>query len=148
MQDFQELMQGWPPLTPALTEDLTAIGHYLNRNPEPPWFDHWTSAQIRLAFPADLGWPPTPDPASSPGPEAYLGAAAILMAFSEAADDALKDALLARCPIAEVGQYLAKRAGKHADPLPDLPLPQQSGPLFQTMFRDWANGIVSFLGPS
>jgi hypothetical protein len=153
-QDFQALMQGWPPRTPALTEDLTTVGQYLKRNPEPPWFDRWTTAQPRLAFLTDLGWPPAPDPASStdpassPGPEAYLGAAAIVMAISEAANDALKDALLTRCPLAEIGQYLAKRAGKHAGPLPDLPLPQESGPLFQAMFRDWANGIVSFLGPS
>jgi hypothetical protein len=70
------------------------------------------------------------------------------MAFSETANDVLNDALLAQCPIAEIRQYLARRAGKHAAPLPDLPLPQESGPLFQAMFRDWANGIVSFLGPS
>jgi hypothetical protein len=147
-QDFHYLMQGWPPRTPALTEDLTAIGQYLKRNPEPPWFDRWTTPRPWLDLLMDLGLPPAPDPASSPDPEAYLGAAAILTAFSEAANNASQDTLLAQCPIAEIGQYLAKRAGKHADPLPDLPLLQESGPLFQAMFRDWANGIVSFLGPS
>jgi NACHT domain-containing protein len=152
-QEFRALLRGWPPHAPTLTDDLTAIGQYLIRHPELPWFEElaitkYTTILAILTEAPDV--PPAGDPAHSSDPRAYLGAAAILMVCAEAADDSveLRDQVRAKCPLAEISQYLGQRAGTYAGPLPDLPLPEESGPMFQAIFRDWANGTVNFLGPS
>lgn len=47
-------------------------------------------------------------------------------------------------PFSPVEQYCARRINGSADPIPDLPVPDE----FRQVFRDWAEGKVNFTAPA
>lgn len=99
---------------------------------EPPYFTAtpWEGVFTELAQAGALAPPDLP-------PDAYAGAAVLLMAFAEHAGPGTFEPAGA---LKDLAPYLRREAGD----LPDLPVPAY----FQDLFRRWARGEVAFVEPA
>ena len=132
---------GWTAFTdPATVADLTAVGRYLQDNPEAPWLRGGIGWFDEIVDNDEL-----PEPANKSAqfnPATYLGAAAILSILTEHG----RTAILLRHPL-KIGPlcnlvpYLSRRRGVgRLTKISDLPVPDD----FKQTFRDWAEGRVNF----
>jgi hypothetical protein len=124
------------PVTGAVS-DLTAIGRHLFTRGGPPW-----------AIGEVSPWPPlkADDKLSVAflSPEAYLGAAAVVLIFAEAnqAGGVFNVVPANFGALRDLQPYVARRWGGYdVGGYPDLPIPLQ----FRQVFRDWADGKIDFI---
>jgi hypothetical protein len=120
-------------------EAIDAVGHYLMRNPRPPW-GAWKPESDQV-FPDE-----TPEASVSLAPVTYLGGVAIVFILAES--DLVKvSAELSGHParlgvFSEILAYIEFRLNPgSATSFPELPVPNE----FKQVFRDWAEGKVNLL---
>ena len=134
------LGQGWPAFgQPVVAADLDAFGAYLIDHREPPWLD--ATAVDAVTQLLDSSPPPDALDRRPPplGPEAYLGAAVLLLIMAETR---VLTAQASRRlgPLRDLAPYLARRRGRGRRPdLPGLMVPAE----FALAFRDWADGRIN-----
>jgi hypothetical protein len=148
---FQDLLRalevGWPAFgDPKFRDDLAAFGEYITDHPEPPWLRGDASGWDWFpTFIDEVDEPPTfftgrPDPLSQ---TAYLGAAAMLLILHEVSPRR-GNSRRKLGPLRHIAPYLARREGLgRRTELPSLLVPEQ----FKQLFRDWAEGRISFTVP-
>ena len=131
---------------PENIEVMTAVGQHLTRYPDPPWVTDEVSPWywVGRSDLQDLELP------ASVTPVAFLGAAAIALMTTEATlaqtiSDLQGEPSRGLGPFSVLYAYMTRRnAPGSTTPLPDLSVPEE----FKQMFRDWAEGKVSFIGPT
>ena len=123
------------------SKDLSAVGRYLKRNPEPPWITAQTSIWDDFFDGFSLEYWPL---ATALNEDCYLGTAAILLMTFEpkAARDALHKQVPELGPFNGLSSYVSRRwrVSAHND-LPELPVPA----VFLQTFRDWSQNKLSLI---
>jgi NACHT domain len=126
-------------------EAMSAVGQHLTRYPDLPW----VTGKVSQGY-----WENRRDPnrelPASVTPVTFLGAAAIALMTAEARlakiiSDRQRKRSWGLGPFNVLYAYMTRRnAPGSKTPLPDLPVPEE----FKQVFRDWAEGKVSFIGPA
>jgi NACHT domain len=117
---------------------LAALGRYLQRHRCPPWIRDATGGMV-----GQYEWQLAAEYRSLPLDEVtYLGLAAVILMSAELTEVRLlpPEPPGDGAPPSLLVPYLSRRYGNPSDDIPDLPVPAE----FRRLFRDWADGKVSF----